>query len=128
MILNESREYHRRGSWRLALMLVMPDHVHFIVRVSDAGGGAHGVRPLPRMIGDFKRLLAGRYGLRFQRDFWDTRIRDDAHYAEKFFYVCNNPVRKGLCARACDWPYVIAFDRVTGEERPHRKHGLAMEG
>ena len=127
MILTESREYQRRGAWRLALMLVMPDHVHFIVHVVD-GSGAHGVRPLPRMIGDFKRLLASRYGLRFQRDFWDTRIRDNAHYDEKFRYVCNNPVRKGLCARACDWPHAIAFDRVTGEERPHRKYGLAMAG
>ncbi|MDO5320637.1 MAG: hypothetical protein Q4G65_18590, partial [bacterium] len=42
MILTEAREYHVRGRWRLALMLVMPDHLHFIVNVSD--GGAHGVR------------------------------------------------------------------------------------
>ncbi len=99
-------------------MLVMPDHLHFIVHVPD--GGAHGVRPLPRVVGDFKRLLTGRYGLRFQRDFWDTRLRDEAHYAEKFRYICNNPVRKGLCATARDWPYVIAFDRETGDERQHR--------
>ena len=118
MILAESREYQRRGVWCLALMLVMPDHVHFIVH------GPSGGRPLPRLIGDFKRLVTSRYGLRFQRNFWDTRIRDEAHYAEKFRYVCNNPVRKGLCACACDWPYVIAFDRESGEERLHRNFGL----
>ena len=118
MILTEAREYHARGRWRLALMLVMPDHLHFIVHGSD--GGAHGVRPLPRMVGDFKRLLAVRYGLRFQRDFWDTRLRDEAHFAEKFTYICNNPVRRGLCRGAREWPHVIAFDRVTGEERQHK--------
>ncbi|MCQ2391072.1 MAG: hypothetical protein MJ240_06595 [Kiritimatiellae bacterium] len=118
MILTEAREYHVRGRWRLALMLVMPDHLHFIVQVS--GDGAHGVCPLPRMVGDFKRLLAVRHGLRFQRDFWDTRLRDEAHFAEKFAYICNNPVRKGLCQVAREWPHVIAFDRATGDELPHR--------
>ena len=72
------------------------------------------------MIGDFKRLLTVRYGLRFQRDFGDTRLCDDAHYAEKFNYICNNPVRKGICRVAREWPHVIAFDRGTGEERRHR--------
>ena len=117
-ILNESREYHKRGIWRLALMLVMPDHIHFIVHVPT--NGAPGGRPLPKMVGDFKRLLTNRYGLRFQRDFWDTRLRDDVHYAEKFDYVCRNPVRKGSVATPRDWPYVIAFDRESGEERIHK--------
>ena len=121
MFLDEAREYHKRGIWRLALFLVMPDHLHFIVHVP--ADGAPGGRPLPKMIGDFKRLMVNRYGLRFQRDFFDTRLRDDAHYAEKFKYICRNPVRKGLCERAVDWPYVIAFDRETGEEREHRGGG-----
>ena len=137
VILREARENHTRGIWRLALFLVMPDHLHFIVHVPNCGDGGDGGRvyppakqpegaamrgatALPKIVANFKHLLSTRYGLRFQRDFWDTRLRDDAHYAEKFRYVCNNPVRKGLCAVARDWPYVIAFDRCSGEERPHR--------
>ena len=125
-ILHEARENHFRGIWRLALFLVMPDHLHFIVHVPNVGGGGrggggrHGVPTLPGLVANFKHLLAVRYGLRFQRDFWDTRLRDEAHYAEKFRYVCNNPVRKGLCATAREWPHVIAFDRQSGEERAHR--------
>ena len=72
------------------------------------------------VIADLKRWLSTKYGIRFQRDFWDTRLRDDAHYAEKFRYICNNPVRKDLCATARDWPHVIAFSRETGEELEHR--------
>ena len=74
---------------------------------------------MERVIADFKRWLSTKFGLRFQRNFWDTRLRDDADYAEKFRYVCNNPVRKGLCPTAREWAYVIAFDRVTGDERVH---------
>ena len=123
LILREARENHRRGIWKLALMLVMPDHLHFIAHIClNAGGGGLGQTALPHVVAQFKRLLSRRYGLRFQRDFWDTRLRDDAHYAEKFRYVCNNPVRRGLCAAAREWPHVIAFDRTSGEERPHRNN------
>ena len=75
---------------------------------------------MERAIADFKRWMATKFGLGFQRGFWDTRLRDEAQFAEKFAYICNNPVRKGLCHVAREWPHVIAFDRVTGEERPHR--------
>ena len=138
LILREARECHIRGIWRLALFLVMPDHLHFIVHIPIGGRGAtalpggesggRGATALPGVIANFKHLLSARYGLRFQRDFFDTRLRDNAHYDEKFRYICNNPVRKAAvagrlalpCRRAVDWPYVIAFDRETGEERIHR--------
>ena len=122
-ILREARENHVRGIWRLALFLVMPDHLHIIVHVPDDGrrgnGGGRGATALPKLVANFKHLLAARYGLRFQRDFWDTRLRDEAHSAEKFRYICNNPVRKGLCATARNWRPVIAFDRESGEEVSH---------
>ena len=112
LILREARENHVRGLWHLALFLVMPDHLHFIVNI-----GGRGATALPRVIANFKHLLAARYGLRFQRDFFDTRLRDDAHFAEKHDYILGNPVRKGLCAAPADWPYSIAFTR-DGTEIP----------
>ena len=114
LLLDEARFMHNAGKWFLSLMLVMPDHLHLIVH------GPPGGRPLPLVIGDFKRYLTSHFGIRFQRDFFDTRIRDDAHYAENFRYICNNPVRKGLCVTARNWRHVIAFDRNTGMERQHR--------
>ena len=133
------RHYVKIGKWRIALFLVMPDHLHFIVHVpcvggdesggqgsarptGDESGGQGSARPtgLESVVADFKHAVARRCGLKFQRDFWDTRLRDDVHYAEKFNYICNNPVRKGLCRVAREWPHVIAFDRGSGEERQHR--------
>ena len=105
------------GKWRLALFLVMPDHLHLIVHVPC---GVRGAPALPRVIANWKHWLVANYGILFQKDFWDTRLRDDVHYAEKFRYVCNNPVRKGLCATARDWRHVIAFNRETGDELAHK--------
>ena len=136
-ILVAARFRHVNGVWFLALFLVMPDHIHLIAKFPMGAaavssrppyrGGSAAVSSKPpyrggmeRAIADFKRWLATKFGLGFQRGFWDTRLRDEAQFAEKFAYICNNPVRKGLCQVAREWPHVIAFDRVTGEERPHR--------
>ena len=118
-ILECARQYHLRGKWRLALFLVMPDHLHFIVRL-PVGADGDGTPSLPGVMRHWKHYVSEHYGVLFQKDFWDTRLRDDVHLAEKFCYICNNPVRKGLCATARDWRYVIAFDRDTGVERNHK--------
>ena len=79
-------------------------------------GGGRGATALPKVIANFKHLLSARYGLRFQRDFFDTRLRDDVHFAEEYDYILGNPVRKGLCATPEEWPYSIAFSRADGTE------------
>ena len=116
-MLSAARWYHEHGKWSLALFLVMPDHLHFIAHFPTTCGHAGRVTlPIVSIIQQFKSYLVRTLGIRFQCDFFDTRLRDDAHYAEKFRYICNNPVRKGFCATARDWPHVIAFSRETGEE------------
>ena len=116
LILREARENQVRGIWRLSLLLVMPDHVHFIVCVPSNGG--RGATALPVLVANFKHLLASRYGIRFQRDFFDSRLRDDAHFSEKYAYILGNPVHKGLCVAPTERPYSISFDRDSNEENP----------
>ena len=41
----------------------------------------------------------------FQMQCWDTQLRTSDSYAQEWEYVRNNPVRKGLCGKADDWPY-----------------------
>ena len=119
-ILDAARFRHRRGDWKLALFLLMPDHLHFIAHFPAVSSKPPYRGGMEYVIADFKRWLSTSCGLGFQRGFFETRIRDDSHYEEKFLYVCNNPVRKGLCATAREWPHVIAFSRETGEELMHR--------
>ena len=77
------------------------------------------------VIADLKRWLSTKYDILFQRDFFDTRLRDDAHFVEKYNYVLGNPIRKGLCATPSDWPYSIAFSRDgrAVAPRPPRRRG-----
>ena len=112
-ILEAARYRQARGTWFLALFLIMPDHIHMLVHFSPN-------KDMTAVIADFKRYLATFCGLSFQSGYFDTRIRDEAHYAEKWNYIVRNPVARGLAATPREWPHVIAFDRATGEERPHR--------
>jgi len=42
---------------------------------------------------------------KFQSRGWHHRLRDGENYSEKWLYVQENPVRKGLCQRIEDWPF-----------------------
>ena len=82
-------------------------------RENGAMGSSRPTR-LECVIRDFKRSVSRLFGIRFQRDFFDTRLRDGSHFAEKFNYILGNPVRKGLCAEPSEWPYSIAFSHENG--------------
>jgi len=109
-VLEAARHRQAVGKWFLSLFLVMPDHLHMLVSVSPS-------ETLTDVIADFKRYLSSHYALTFQAAYFDTRIRDDAHFAEIWHYIVNNPVSKGLVREAKEWPYIIAFSRSTGKER-----------
>ena len=45
----------------------------------------------------WKEYTAKELGLRWQRDFFDHRLRDDENRTEKAHYIRMNPVRAHLC-------------------------------
>lgn len=112
-ILDAARFYQSAGKWMLHLFLIMPDHIHMLVHVSPD-------MPLADVIGHWKVYLTTRYKIQFQKNFFDTRIRDEEHFAEKWKYICRNPVVRGLVDSPRKWPHVIAFDPESGVEREHR--------
>ena len=53
----------------------------------------------------------------FQRDCWDRQLRTGEIYTQKWEYVRNNPVRKGLVANADGWPYQGRMNILEWHER-----------
>ncbi len=111
-LLESARFYHERGRWFLHLFLVMPDHLHVLASFPDGDCTA--------VCGAWKRYIARTFGVSFQANLFDCRIRDARDYADKWEYVRNNPVRKGLVAAADDWPWWISFDPRTGAATARR--------
>jgi REP element-mobilizing transposase RayT len=91
--------------WRVGRYVIMPDHIHFFCATGRIPPPA--LRPWVKY---WKRLVtqAGvfpRDDAVWLPDCWDTQMRDRKHYAEKWAYVRENPVRGGLVDRAEDWPW-----------------------
>ena len=52
-----------------------------------------------------------------ERDCWDRQLRTGEIYTQKWEYVRNNPVRKGLVANADGWPYQGRMNILEWHER-----------
>ena len=99
IVLRAAAYYHERLTWHCRLLLLMPDHLHGII--------AFPREPGPKTtVSNWKKFLARNHGISWQRDFSDHRLRDHHEETEKTCYVEMNPVRKGLCERKEDWPWV----------------------
>ena len=101
-IVSAWKEAH---GWLVGRYVVMPDHVHFCCA------------PCSWPIPDFHKWMKfwkAKVALSFpteharplwQRQCWDTQLRQGESFSAKCEYMVNNPVRKGLVATAEDWPY-----------------------
>ena len=89
-------------AWLVGDYLLMPDHLHCFCAPHDL---RFDIEP---WITFWKRELRRKHGRaewRFQSRGWHHRIRDAAHYAEKWHYVRENPIRRGLVTQSDDWPF-----------------------
>ena len=83
--------------------VIMPDHLHLFC--APVGQTAESVA---RWVAYWKRLASismPQLDDVWQRNCWDRQLRDAHHYEDKWEYVRENPVRKGLIKHAEAWPY-----------------------
>ena len=92
--------YDARGVWYLELLLLMPDHLHALIAID-------GEASLSSIVTSFKRATSRFAKVRWQRNFFDHRLRHDESSDEKEIYIRQNPVRAGLIENEDDWPYVL---------------------
>ena len=85
--------------WHCRLCLLMPDHLHAIIAFPREPG-------MKTLISNWKKFVSSEYGIEWQRDFFDHRLRDQHELEEKTSYILMNPIRKGLCERIEDWIWV----------------------
>ena len=85
--------------WWVLLFLLMPDHLHMLVRFSSD----HAIN---KTISAWKRYTVRQLGVHWQRDYFDHRIRGNESLQQKAEYIRQNPVRAGLAAHPDEWPFV----------------------
>ncbi|MBC8326186.1 MAG: transposase [Verrucomicrobia subdivision 3 bacterium] len=99
IIFSSADHYQQSHQWICHLLLLMPDHLHGIFSFSRETG-------IKQIIGNWKRYLAQQVGLKWQRDFFDHRLRNTDELETKATYILMNPVRKKLCDQPEDWKWI----------------------
>ena len=89
-------------AWLVSDYVLMPDHLHCFCAPRDLSFS------IERWISFWKttfRWKHGRKEWKFQSRGWHHRLRDGESYSQKWIYMRENPVRKGLVTLPDDWPY-----------------------
>ncbi len=97
--------HHFNGKrYRLISFTLMPNHVHVLFHVTAV--------PMKKIVQAWKRFsanraneLLGRSGSFWQKDYWDTYMRDPEHEQMTIRYIRNNPVKAGLVSDWKHWPW-----------------------
>ena len=92
-----------RSRWIVGPYVIMPEHVHMLIQDASCNR-----TPLSIWIRWWKHESATHisgHSVRWQKDFWDTRIRSELVSAEKIAYMRHNPVRRGLVEKPEQWRF-----------------------
>ena len=88
--------------------VIMPNHVHVLIRISEGNGGVRAPRPtVMQIVKALKGIITRQLGFSiWQTGFYDHIIRDDEDYQIRFRYIEENPAR---------WPQDEYYQEVTNE-------------
>ena len=91
-----------RFGWDVIEFCLMPNHVHLLIRISEANLAA-GIRDLHSSYVRDYNARHGREGRLFERRPQWKAVTDEIYYATVREYIAENLVRAKLCERAEDW-------------------------
>ena len=103
-------------AWLVGRYMIMPDHIHYFAVATDPTieyenwvkyWKSQVTKSIRQSVKEKKmaRLLPSLPDHLWQTDHWDTRVRSEEMYDEKWLYVLDNPQRNGLVAKSEDWPF-----------------------
>jgi putative transposase len=99
VILNAAKFYHEKDRWYVWVILLMPDHLHALVSIGLQDD-------LSKIVKEWKGFTAKKSGIKWQRGFFDHRLRSDENLQQKEWYIRNNPVRQNLVSKPEDWVFI----------------------
>jgi len=94
--------WSKATAWLVGDYLLMPDHLHLFCAPRDVSFS------IETWTAYWKRefnIKLQNPEFKFQSRGWHHRLRDDEIYSEKWLYVQENPLRKGLVEKIEDWPH-----------------------
>jgi len=110
-IAMEALRYWDALRWTVYAAVVMPNHVHTLAQpLLDKERKAFNLAQIIHSVKSFSahRINRERHmrGSLWQDERYDRIIRDEAEFLEKWEYIRTNPVKRGLCERPEDYPWL----------------------
>lgn len=93
--------------YRLIAAVVMPDHIHLILRPKDGftlSRVMQGIKGVSAKLINEYRSTRGTF---WQDEYHDRILRSDDEAIEKARYLLENPLRAGLIQQGDQYPYLI---------------------
>jgi putative transposase len=94
--------WRKADAWLVGYYVLMPDHLHLFCAPRDLRF------TIEKWLTFWKREFSRKHpdqDWEWQRNGFHHRLRHPREYEEKWQYVFENPVRKGLVKAPADWPY-----------------------
>jgi REP element-mobilizing transposase RayT len=106
-LAEDAFRFHHGQWYDLLAWVVMPNHVHLLVKVGNAS--------LSKIVKELKRYTAREAnkilrqdGAFWAEDYFDTYMRDTGHELKTRRYIENNPVKARLVREPKEWPWSSA--------------------
>ncbi len=110
---------HRDGrEFEVLAWVVMPNHVHLLVRLLGKGPLAGIMRRLKSWTARDVNRASGRSGALWQRDYFDRQATNEDEIESMSRYIELNPVNAGLCRKPHDWRSSSAWYRMRSGGAP----------
>lgn len=101
-LIEENLRFHDRKLYRIVAWVVMPNHVHAILRFLGNATLGRVMHSLKSYTSKEANRILGRTGTFWQADYFDRIVRSDEDLVRRVEYVAQNPAKAGLEG----WRYV----------------------
>jgi REP element-mobilizing transposase RayT len=108
-ILKETLLFYETKKIENFAFSIMPNHVHWVFRTFEVGEDGNPVflqdilQSVKRYSSNFINKAIGSTGKLWQKESFDTTIRDEKHLWNAMEYTLNNPVKAGLVSSPEEW-------------------------
>jgi REP element-mobilizing transposase RayT len=104
IVVRTLRRQDESGLTETLAFVVMPDHLHWLVRITGGRDLSSCVRAVKSYSARQIKKASGNRGLVWQRCFYDHALRDETEIENAARYIVANPLRAGLVKRFGDYP------------------------
>jgi putative transposase len=94
--------YHRIQKWFCRAFVIMPDHIHLLISPFPN-------RSLMKLMQDWKRYTAKNFNIKWQKNFFEHRLRSDESATNTAYYMELNPLRAQLVKHPSEWKWFGYF-------------------